>query len=185
MSEITLFLIALGLAMDAFAVSVASGVVIRRLRVRHALLLASFFGGFQAAMPVLGWFLGRSARGFVEEVDHWLAFGLLLFVGGKMIYEARFLDEERPPRDPLNLSVLLLLAVATSLDAFAVGLSLSMLGVPIAHPALVIGAVAFAMSFAGVYIGDAVGHFFERRLEVAGGAILIGIGVKILLDHLL
>jgi len=185
MSEITLLLIALGLAMDAFAVSVASGVAIHRLRVRHALLLASFFGGFQAAMPVLGWFLGRRARGFVGGVDHWLAFGLLLFVGGKMLYEARFLDGERPPRDPLNLSALLLLAVATSLDAFAVGLSLSMLGVPIAHPALVIGVVAFVMSFAGVYIGDAVGHFFERRLEVAGGAILIGIGVKILLDHLL
>ena len=184
MSGPTLIAIAVGLSIDAFAVAVASGIAIQNMKLRHALLIGAFFGGFQALMPLLGWFAGSWAHDYIGAVDHWIAFGLLTFVGAKMIVEAFKLKQEEQITNPLDLYVLLTLAFATSIDALAVGLSLSMLSVAIVAPALIIGATTFALSVAGVYIGDVFGHLFEEKLEFVGGLVLIGIGVKILWQHL-
>jgi manganese efflux pump family protein len=184
MTLFTLLAIALGLSIDAFAVAVASGIAIQNMRLRHALLIGAFFGGFQALMPLLGWFAGHWAHGYIGTVDHWIAFGLLTVVGVKMLLEARRLPDEEKTANPLDLYVLLTLAVATSIDALAVGLSLSMLNVAIVTPALVIGAITFVLSVAGVYIGDVFGHWFEEKLEFVGGLVLIAIGAKILWQHL-
>ncbi|HNT97079.1 MAG TPA: manganese efflux pump MntP family protein [Elusimicrobiales bacterium] len=183
-----ILLIALALSMDAFAVSVASGTTMTRLNVPHALKMGAFFGGFQALMPVLGWLAGRGMKVYIEAFDHWLAFGLLTAVGGKMIYESlRIKEEEECGGErscPFHTWTLTVLAVATSIDALAVGLTFSFLKVSIAAPVLIIGAVTFLMSVAGVRLGSAGGHFFEHRMEAAGGVILVLIGLKILLSHL-
>lgn len=184
MTEVSIFLIAVGLAMDAFAVSVASGVTIQRMRLRHAMVIASFFGAFQAIMPVVGWLLGQAAREAIAAWDHWLAFLLLTGVGVKMIYEASKEQEVEEVRDPMRIYVLFLLAIATSIDALAVGVTFSFLDVAVLHPVLAIGGVTFCMCFAGTYIGDHFGHLFEQKLEVLAGVILIGIGLKILLEQL-
>ncbi|MFC1502172.1 manganese efflux pump MntP family protein [bacterium] len=184
MNFLTIVVIAIGLAMDAFAVSVASGFAIRELRIRHALRIAVFFGVFQAVMPIIGWLAGLSLRDWIIHVDHWIAFGLLGFIGIKMIVESSRLDPTRKKTDPLKLIVLLILAVATSIDALVVGLTFAILQVSIFIPILVIGLITFCLSFTGVYIGDHFGHFFERKIEIAGGVILIGIGIKILIEHL-
>lgn len=184
MDLVTLSFIAFGLAMDAFAVSVASGFAIHNLRLRNALTIALFFGSFQAVMPVVGWLAGFGLRDFIADVDHWIAFALLGLIGAKMIYESTKMDGKEKDRDPMNIAVLLMLSVATSIDALAVGLSLSFLKVYILTPAAVIGVITFALSFLGVYIGDRFGHFFEKKIEFAGGLVLIGIGVKILIEHL-
>lgn len=180
----TIFFIAVGLAMDAFAVSVASGLAVSKLRVRYALRMALFFGLFQALMPVAGWLLGFGFRQTIQEFDHWLAFALLAAIGVKMIYESFKLEEVENPRDPMSITLLLVLSVATSIDALAVGLTLTFIKVPIATPAVIIGLVTFSISFAGVYLGDKFGHFFEKKIEALGGLILIGIGLKILIEHL-
>lgn len=186
MPILSIFLIALGLAMDAFAVSITSGITIKNLKKRHALLVGATFGIFQAVMPVLGWLLGQWAYRFISAVDYWIAFGLLLFVGGHMIIQVmQPEDEASEPKNPLYLPTLLTLAVATSIDAFAIGISLSMLRVAIFLPVLVIGFVTFALSFAGVYFGRLFGHFNEKRMEVAGGLVLIGLGTKMLIEHLI
>lgn len=170
--------------MDAFAVSVAAGITIKDLRVKHALRVAFFFGSFQAIMPVLGWYAGGFFfRGLLENVAHWVAFALLAAIGVKMIVESGKL--ERIERDYLSTNVLLVLSVATSIDALVVGVSLSLLGVPVIAPAAMIGVVTFAMSCAGVLVGEKLGHFFERRVEALGGAILIAIGAKILFEGML
>ncbi|MEI8205771.1 MAG: manganese efflux pump [Kiritimatiellales bacterium] len=182
----SILLIALGLSVDTFAVSVTSGITIKNLKVRHALLVGAAFGISQALMPVLGWALGQWAYRFISVVDYWVAFGLLLFVGGHMIIQAmQPEDEEAGPKNPLHLPTLLTLAVATSIDAFAIGLSLSMLRVSILQPVLIIGLVTFAVAFAGVYFGRLFGHFNEKKLEVAGGLVLIGLGTKILIENLI
>lgn len=180
-----IFVLAVGLAMDAFAVSVASGIAMKNVRVGHAFRMAAAFGLFQAIMPALGWASGRALQQVLSGVDHWIAFGLLSFVGGKMIYEATRLEEAEEPANPFALRTLLVLAVATSIDAFAVGVTFVMIGASIVTPAFIIGAVTFALCLAGVYIGERIGHFFEKKIEIAGGLVLIGIGLKILIDHLL
>lgn len=186
MPILSILLIALGLAIDAFAVSVTSGIVIKNLKVRHALLLGATFGLFQAIMPVLGWAVGQWAYRFISAVDYWIAFGLLLFVGGHMMIQSMQPDDEGTgPKNPLHLPTLLTLAVATSMDAFAIGISLSMLRVSIVQPVLIIGLVTFALSFAGVYFGQLFGHFSEKKMEIFGGLILIGLGTKILIGHLI
>ena len=180
---ITILLIAIGLAMDAFAVSITSGITIKDLRISNAVTIALFFGSFQAFMPVLGWLAGLSARALISGVDHWIAFVLLSLVGCKMIFESTKLGPDENELDPLNILVLLLLAIATSIDALAVGLSLSFLKIAIVTPALIIGATTFSLSFFGVFLGNISGHFFENKIEIIGGLILIGIGVKILVEH--
>lgn len=184
MHTIYLLFIAIGLAMDAFAVSISSGIVIKRLHIRHALKIAFYFGGFQALMPVLGWLTGRGSRSFIEDIDHFVAAAILFFIGGKMMYESREVGEEKGVED-IRHRTLLILAIATSIDAFGVGLTISLIGEGIFFSALIIGLVSFLLSFIGVYIGDHFGHFMEERMEVMGGVILILIGLHILYTHML
>ena len=171
--------------MDAFAVSITSGITIKRLKINHALRIALFFGLFQAIMPLVGWLAGLSLRGFIAEIDHWIAFGLLSFIGCKMIYESIAVQSKEKQINPLNIYVLLMLSVATSIDALAVGVSFAFLKISIVTPVIVIGAITFILSFFGVFVGNRIGHFFENKIEIAGGLILIGIGIKILLEHLI
>ena len=180
----TILLIAVSLAMDAFAVSIAHGMTIKNRRVATGLAMAGSFGFFQAFMPVLGWLAGLTFIELIASFDHWVAFGLLAFIGGKMIYSARTIAEEEKEAK-LTVPVLLLLSVATSIDALAVGLSFSLLQVSIIAPVIAIGVVAFLLSFAGFNFGNKLGKFFERKVQVVGGIVLIAIGIKILLEHLL
>jgi len=175
--------IAFALAMDAFAVSVTSGIAIRRMRLRYAMRIAAFFGLFQAIMPLLGWLGGQWFRRQICAYDHWIAFVLLGFVGGKMIHEARRLDTESVA-DPMNIYVLFSLAIATSIDALAVGVTFSFLEVQIGAAIAIIGIVTFVISFVGTQLGKTFGHIFESKFEVIGGLILIGMGTKILIHHL-
>jgi putative Mn2+ efflux pump MntP len=185
MDIITIIAIAFGLAMDAFAVSITSGITINRLKINHALKIALFFGLFQAIMPLVGWLAGLSLRGFIAEIDHWIAFGLLSFIGCKMIYESIAVQSSEKQINPLNIYVLLMLSVATSIDALAVGVSFAFLKISIVTPVMVIGTITFVLSFLGVFVGNRIGHFFENKIEIAGGLVLIGIGVKILIEHLI
>lgn len=184
-SMISVLLIALGLSMDALAVSITVGVTLHCFKPGKAFKTGLFFGGFQAIMPLLGWFAGLSVRKYIEGFDHWLAFGLLSFIGGKMIYEAFVMEEAEKKCDIDNLLVMFGLALATSIDALAVGISFSLLSISILTPVIIIGLVTFALSFIGVYVGNKFGSFFEKKVEIFGGIVLIGIGVKILLEHLL
>lgn len=170
--------------MDAFAVSITSGITIRHLKIRHVLTISLFFGFFQALMPIMGWLSGISLRSIISGFDHWIAFGLLSIIGCKMIYESFKMESDKERIDPQNIYVLFILSIATSIDALAIGLSLSFLKIAIVLPAILIGIVTFSLSFLGVYIGNKVGHFFEREIEIIGGLILIGIGIKILVEHL-
>ncbi|MBI5544396.1 MAG: manganese efflux pump [Deltaproteobacteria bacterium] len=173
--------------MDAFAVALATGLTLSPLARRQVFRLSFHFGFFQAAMPVLGWGAGVAVHGYIESVDHWVAFGLLGFVGGKMLWEALHHEEgadERTAKDPTRGWALVLLSIATSIDALAVGLSLAMVGTPIAVPALVIGLVAAFLTAVGMLIGRRIGAAWGRRVEVLGGLVLIAIGVRILFEHL-
>ena len=180
---IEILFIAVGLAMDALAVSIASGTVMRDFSCKEALKISLSFGLVQAGMPVLGWAAGLHFRKFMGAWDHWVASGLLFAIGIKMIWEAR--GEERKPFDPTHPFVLFILSIATSLDALGVGLSLSFIGVSIFLPAFIIGMVTFSLCLPGVYMGKRAGTFLEGKIEILGGVILMGIGVKILVEHLL
>jgi putative Mn2+ efflux pump MntP len=185
MHVITIITIAVGLAMDAFAVSIASGATYKSRRVSHAFRLALAFGIFQAIMPVLGWLAGLTFRDLIRDYDHWVAFALLVLIGGKMIYESFKFKEPRRQTDTLSTAVVLLLALATSIDALAVGVTFSfLLAGSLAAAVIIIGLVTFVLSYAGFYIGKRFGHFFETCIEAIGGLILIAIGTKILLEHL-
>ncbi len=184
-----IFAIAVALSMDALAVSVVNGCIIKKLNYRHALRIAFFFGFFQAVMPLAGWASGFYFRNYIENVDHWIAFGLLAFIGGKMIFESGVVKKDvceinTDKKNCLDFSTLITLSIATSIDALAVGISFSLLNVNIIEPVIIIGAVTFTICYVGVYIGDRIGHFFEDKLEIAGGVILIILGFKILLEHL-
>jgi len=188
-------LIALGLSMDAFAVSVSSGICTDQLKPRYIFRGSFFFGFFQFAMPLLGWFLGTNFRTSIQNFDHWIAFILLAFIGGKMIKESfeqetiACEDEEVPEKlsrtDVRDMKALLTLSVATSIDALAVGLSYSILGKTILFPAATIGLITFAVCLVGFEFGKRISFLIEKRAELVGGLILIAIGVKILLEHLL
>ena len=181
MSLIELLLIAVGLSMDAFAVSVCKGLSLQRLKPRHAALVGLYFGGFQALMPMLGWALGYRFEHVIQSVDHWIAFGLLTVIGVSMIREAK---QQEELNDDLGFKTMLLLAVATSIDALAVGVTFAFLQVRILPAASLIGATTFLLSALGVYIGHIFGLRYKAKAEIAGGVILIGIGLKILLEHL-
>ena len=185
MNLLTLLGIAAGLAMDAFAVSIGIGLGTRRVDARTTVRLAWHFGLFQFLMPILGWLAGLSVERWISGVDHSIAFGLLAAIGGKMIYEALYGDEEkRAEKDPTRGASLVVLSVATSIDALAVGLSLALLGAQIWYPAVIIGVVAFAFTAVGLHVGRRFGSLLGKRMEIVGGLILIGIGVRILVDHL-
>jgi len=186
MNTAAVFGIAFALAMDAFAVSIAAGVTLKKVSIRHTIRLAWHFGFFQFAMPVIGWAAGNTVRSFIEGYDHWIAFILLLFVGGKMLKEA-FQAQEVEPRknDPTRGMSLVLLSVATSIDALAVGVSFSLLNISVWFPALIIGIVAALCTAAGIYIGRRIGtsSHIGNYADMAGGLVLIAIGLKILYDH--
>ncbi|MNT23081.1 putative manganese efflux pump MntP [compost metagenome] len=188
MDLLSLLALAIGFAMDAFAVSISIGLAIPKVTIGRLLRPALLFGGFQALMPVIGWLAGQTITRFewVAAYDHWIAFVLLAGLGVKMIYEARFLPDE-PARegDPTVSFTLVVLAIATSLDALAGGMSLALLRVTILGPALVIGLVAGLFTMAGVYMGRRVGHHLGSKVEIVGGLALIAIGTRILIEHLL
>lgn len=184
MEFFTVVFIALALAMDAFAVSIASGAAYRQLHIKHTLRIAVFFGGFQAFMLLLGALAGLSFRDYIENYDHWVAFSILAIVGGKMIYESFKITEAEKVYSPSNILVLLMLSVATSIDALAVGITLSIVVTSIVVAVIVIGLVTFMLSYVGVFIGKRLGHFFENKIEAVGGLVLIGLGIKILIQHL-
>ncbi len=180
----TLFGIALALAMDAFAVALGTGVTLSSLTGRRLFRLSFHFGLFQALMPVIGWLAGQTLVQWIAAWDHWIAFALLAFVGGRMIKES-FGEERTTDNDPTRGATLVMLSIATSIDALAVGFSLSLLGVSIWLPAVVIGLVAGALTLAGMLLGDRVGTRWGSRVEIFGGVVLITIGLKILWEHTL
>ncbi len=185
MELITIIVIAVGLAMDAFVVSIVSGSAYKQLHVKHALRMALFFGAFQAFMPLIGSLAGLSLKDYIADYDHWVAFALLAAVGGKMIYESFKIKSIEDNPDPSNIFVLLVLSIATSIDALAIGITLSLIISSVTLAVIIIGLITFALSYAGVLIGKKFGHFFENRIEALGGLVLIGIGIKILCEHLL
>jgi putative Mn2+ efflux pump MntP len=188
MGFVEVFLIGVGLSMDAFAVAVCKGLCMKRLDVRQALVIALFFGGFQALMPLVGWVLGRQFEAYITAVDHWIAFVLLAIIGGKMLWEAFHGDEEDAacPAEGfrLDLKELTMLAVATSIDALAVGITFAFLQVDIAPSVATIGVTTFVLSAIGVAAGHFFGARFEKPASIVGGVVLILIGCKILLEHL-
>jgi manganese efflux pump family protein len=173
--------IGLGLAMDAFAVSIISGISLKKYKIRYAFKIALFFGVFQAIMPLIGWAAGLSFRNYIEPYSHWVAFFILLFIACKMIFEATVSKVEKRKYESLNLLVLSGLAIATSIDALAVGISFSILSLNIVEPIIIIGLITFTLSFIGVYLGERFGIIFGNRIDIIGGVILILIGFKILL----
>jgi putative Mn2+ efflux pump MntP len=185
MSFAEILLIAFGLAMDAFAVCLGAGTTQHIKGPRPIFRLAFHFGLFQALMPILGWLVGSTIIQWIAPVDHWIAFGLLAFVGVRMIRSGLRGEDESDAVDPSRGATLIILSVATSIDAFAVGLSLAVLGVGIVYPAIVIGLVAGGMSLLGIFLGGRLGKAFGKRMEVIGGLILIAIGVRVVISHLL
>lgn len=171
--------------MDAFAISIIAGSIYKQKPVRPALLLATFFGGFQALMPLIGYTCALSLKQYIEGYDHWIAAGILSAIGLKMIYESLKIKQAQKKFDPCNIPILLFLSIATSIDALAVGFSLSIIINSILLAVIIIGLTTFGFCYAGVFIGKSIGHFFENRIEALGGIILIGIGLKILFQHLL
>ena len=186
MSFVIILGLALALAMDCFAVTLGMACGATGLTMRQAVRAAVYFGGFQFAMPILGWLAGDRLIGLIRNVDHWVAFGLLALVGGRMIYEAfEVRDEDKSCRpDRTRGRRMIVLALATSIDALAVGLSLGVVRTAVLYPAAVIGGTSFVLTVAGAKLGPLVGRIVGRRAELVGGIILIGIGVKILVEHL-
>jgi putative Mn2+ efflux pump MntP len=181
--DMTIFLIALGLAMDSFSVAIANGLANKTFKTTNALKIAAFFGFFQAFMLVIGWYAGIHLIDLIASYDHWVAFFLLAVIGSRMIYES-VKKESAKLISSLSIKVLLILSIATSIDALAIGLSLSLLNVAATIPATATGVITFGLSFLGVYIGGKFGHMLKHRVETLGGIILIVLGLKILLEHL-
>lgn len=189
MQTFEIVLIAIGLAMDAFAVSICKGLSMQKINYRHAFVIAAFFGAFQAIMPLIGWFAGNRYEKYITGVDHWVAFALLAIIGGHMLYEA--MKDKTEPEAPcayeekLHIKELFILAIATSIDALAVGITLGLLpDTNIVNAVVLIGLITFFLSAAGIVIGNIFGTKYKSRAEIAGGFILIGIGLKILLESL-
>ena len=184
---IELFLLGVGLSMDAFAVSVCKGLGMRKLNKKQAVIIGLYFGGFQALMPLIGWLLGSQFQKYITSIDHWIAFILLGFIGGKMIMSRREWNEE----ESIEVTMLqidhknmLVLAVATSIDALAVGITFAFLNTPIIEAISIIGITTFVLSIIGVIVGNFFGSKYKSKAEFIGGLILVLLGVKILLEHL-
>ena len=187
MGIVELLLIAVGLSMDAFAVSICKGLGMKKVNLKVAFVLALFFGGFQALMPLIGWALGSQFLWLISPIDHWIAFVLLAVIGGKMLWEALHDEEgedDGKPADKIDLGEFFILAVATSIDALAVGISFAALTVDIVPSILIIGVVTFCFTIAGVFVGNFFGSRYEKPASIVGGVVLILIGLKILLEHL-
>jgi putative Mn2+ efflux pump MntP len=183
----SILLLALGLSMDAMAVAAARGFAVRRIQLRHVLLVAGFFGGFQALMPLLGWLLGSQLGSAIAAWDHWVVFALLGGIGCKMLWEVWHDEEDAQPLDEataFGLRVMLALAIATSIDALAAGFTLPLLGAPLGLSLAAIGITTAGLSALGLFAGQRFGAALGKRLDVVGGLLLIGIGVKTLIEHL-
>ena len=183
MEFLSIFLVALGLAADCFAVALSGSIAMGSLSLLQGLRTALAFGVFQGLMPVLGWLAGRTVVEYIEAYDHWLALGLLTFVGGRMIWES-FRSGDKPRNTDITRGLtLLLLAIATSIDALAVGLTFAFIQIDIVLATLTIGFVSFIITIVGLLLGKKVGSLFGKRVEIVGGLILIGIGLKIVIEH--
>lgn len=183
MSLLSLFTIAVGLSMDAFAVSICKGLAMQKINFKKALIVGLWFGGFQGLMPLLGYLLGMQFESYITSIDHWIAFVLLLFIGGNMVREALSKEEENAS-DSLAFKEMLLLAVATSIDALAMGVTFAFLQVSILPAVSFIGVTTLVLSMIGVKIGNVFGTKYKSKAELAGGIILILMGVKIIVEHL-
>jgi len=181
---VTFILIGIGLSFDSFAVSISCGLMKREMKFAQAIYIAFFLAFFQAAFPVIGWLIGSTLKNIIASVDHWIAFGLLAFIGIKMIMEGTKKDGTLSDFDPLKFSVLIGLSVATSIDALVVGLSFGFLDMPILFPAIIIGIVTFIASMLGMLFGKNIPAKRSRQSLILGGVILISIGIKILVEHL-
>ncbi|MFC1978976.1 manganese efflux pump MntP family protein [Chloroflexota bacterium] len=182
---LSIFIIAIGLAIDCFAVSVSGGIALKRIAPVQMLKVALFFGAFQAGMTALGWLLGQTVVDLIESFDHWIAFGLLALVGLKMIWESFRANDDGRTVDITKWLILLVLSVATSIDALAVGISFAFLTVNLAYACLVIGGAALILTVVGLVLGNNLGKVVGKRAEIVGGAVLIGIGIRIILEHIL
>lgn len=184
MSIVELFILAVGLSMDAFAVSICKGLSLGKINWKHMAIAGAWFGGFQALMPLVGYFLGRSFSEFVSNFSHWIAFALLAIIGGNMIKEALDKGEDEDRNASMKFKAMLLLAIATSIDALAVGVTFAFLDVAIVPAILFIGVVTFVFSAAGIKIGSLFGTKYKSKAELVGGIILVLLGIKILLEGL-
>lgn len=180
-----LFITAVGLSMDAFAVAMCQGLCLHKIKLRNCLTIGLYFGVFQAVMPLIGYFLAINFADKIEALDHWIAFGLLGFLGVKMLYDAFHEDEEENESCALGIKHMLVLSIATSIDALAVGISFAALHVDIYSAVLLIGGITFVLSALGVIIGSVFGEKFKKGAEIFGGFVLMGIGLKILIEHIL
>ncbi len=172
--------------MDSFAVSVSQGLLMNRFRIKRAFLIAILFGGFQAIMPMIGWILGLRIADIMQHFDHWIAFTILFLIGSKMILESSALCNKKTEKvQSASFATLLVFAVATSIDAFAIGLSFSIIGITIITPIIIIGIITFVFSYIGVFIGSKIGHISENKIEALGGIIIIAVAIRTLLEGLL
>lgn len=178
-----LIVIAIGLSMDAFAVSICKGLSVKRVQPKHLLTAGAYFGGFQALMPLIGYMLGRQFESMITSIDHWIAFVLLAIIGGNMVREALGDDDEKQ-NDSFSFTTMLPLAIATSIDALAIGVTFAFLRVDIIPAVLLIGVITFGFSAVGIKIGNVFGTKYKSKAELAGGVILILLGIKILIEHL-
>jgi len=184
MDILTIVLIAIGLNFDSLAVSITTGLVVKQIKFMQAFRVALVFAIFQALMPLLGWFLGTEIREFIVSYNHWIAFSLLFLIGAHMIWESFKNEEDKNYSNPLKISVTVGMAIATSIDALAVGVSFAFIDINILFATIIIGSLTFVVSMFGMLLGKKAGGFFGKKIEIVGGLILIGIGAKILLGHL-
>ena len=183
MDIISIILIAIGLSMDSLAVSITNGLTIKDLKLSKSLLIAFSLAFFQAIMPLIGWVAGNGIEDYIQEIDHWVAFVLLAFIGSKMLYEG-FQRNKEVVDNQLSILTLLGQSIATSIDAFAVGISFAVLDYSIVLPVIIIGLVTFVFSMLGLHLGKLLGDKLGKYVEITGGIVLIGIGIKILIEHL-
>lgn len=184
MGIVEIIAISIGLAMDAFSVSICKGLAMKKMNWKKAVIIGLYFGGFQALMPLIGYVLGVGFESKITQIDHWIAFILLLIIDGKMIIETLKNEDNTSYNDSIGVKVMLILAIATSIDALAVGITLAFLNTNIVLPVFFIGIITFVLSIIGVKIGNIFGDKYEKKAELVGGVILILIGTKILLEHL-
>ena len=184
MGLVEIILIAISLAMDAFAVSICKGLSMKKMDWKKAIIIALYFGIFQGGMPLIGYLLGVGFEESIKFIDHWIAFGLLAFIGGNMIKEALSKNEDDEVDDKVDFKTMIVLAIATSIDALAIGVTFAFLNVNIVLAVSLIAAITFVISCIGVKLGNVFGDKYEKKAELAGGIVLILIGLKILLEHL-
>jgi manganese efflux pump family protein len=184
MNYITILIVAIGLSFDTFAVSITTGLMANHIRFWQATKIALVFAFFQGLLPLLGWIVGMQVEGYIKDFDHWIAFGLLFFIGSKMILESLKPVEKRKEFNPFNPRILIGLAVSTSIDGLIVGVTFAFIDIDIALSVVIIGFITYIAAMLGMLFGKKAGEWFGKRMEIVGGLVLIGIGVKILIEHL-